>query len=402
MANLEGQTLKGRYRIEELVGQGGMAEVYKAWDARRSYYVAIKVIRPDLAADRAFLQRFRREAVVLENLRHPNIMRYYGFEEEGQIAFLVMEYVEGESLRRQLVSRSEPFSLSEALPILKPVCVALHYAHEEGVYHCDVKPANVLIEGNGRVVVSDFGIARLAGASAMPGSVLGAPAYMSPEQCSGGSVDRRADIYALGLTVYEMLTLARPFRGETTATPGSTAERIRWEHMHQSPPSPRTTNPAVPVAVERAVLRALTKDPAARQPTALAFLHDLEVQASVPPVVEARPKARAPRKPRKPPRRAPQPQAQLYVLRGELAGYTFEIGPQGLSIGRSSRNHVRLTQRSVSRNHAILRAARGRFYLQDCGSRHGTYLNGRRIEATELRNGDRITIGDTEMEFRLR
>lgn len=262
MADLTGKVLGGRYRVQEFLGRGGVAEVYRAWDARRGIEVALKFLREDLAEDRAFVRRFRREAQVLEKLRHPNIVRYYGFEEmEGQ-AFLVMEFIRGVSLRRYLHELGRPLTVGEAVTVLEPVCKALHYAHAEGVLHCDVKPGNILLERGGRVVLSDFGIARWAEGGGSTVTVVGSPAYMALEQVRGQGLGVWTDVYGLGVTVYEMLTLRRPFPGERGK--GTTRERVLWEQMHIEPRSLRDHNPQVPVQVEEVVRRALRKEPGDR------------------------------------------------------------------------------------------------------------------------------------------
>jgi len=161
MPDLTGQTLKGRYRVDEAIGRGGMAKDY------------------------VLLRRFAREARVLELLQHPHIVRFFGFEETDKLAFLVMEYVDDLTLRRQLKLLGRPLSLPEALTVLQPVCSALHYAHQMGFFHCDVKPANIFIKRGGRVWLGDFGIARLSESATVTFSTPGTPACMAPEQCQG-------------------------------------------------------------------------------------------------------------------------------------------------------------------------------------------------------------------------
>ncbi len=284
MSALVGQTLLSRYRVDEFIGRGGMAEVYRAWDGRRAAFVAIKLLNEDLAEDRVFLRRFAREARALEMLEHPHIVRFFGFEEAPGLAFLVMEFIEGLTLRSYLRHLGRPLTLPEALYVTRPVCAALHYAHQMGVYHCDVKPANIFIERGGRVVLADFGIAQLSESATVTFSTPGTPAYMSPEQCRGREdVDARSDIYSLGITTYEMLTLDRPFKGETEETTGSRGERVRWEQMHLPPPSPRNVKPDVPPAAEAAILRALEKEAGRRQQGALEFYQELSEAEAVQP-----------------------------------------------------------------------------------------------------------------------
>ena len=259
MEDLIGQTLLDRYRVEEFVGRGGMAEVYRAYDTRRRITVALKFLREDLAEDEVFLRRFRREAKVLETLQHPNIVRYYGLEESDGLHFLVVEFIDGEGLRKKLSRLAKPLTLAQTLAILEPVCNALHYAHAEGIYHCDIKPANIMIDNAGRVVVADFGIARLAESATLTSATTGTPAYMAPEQCRGQTVDARTDIYALAITTFEMLTLDRPFTGEAAPVQGAISERIRWEQLKAPAPSPRKYNPEIDEWADAVILKALEK-----------------------------------------------------------------------------------------------------------------------------------------------
>jgi serine/threonine protein kinase len=284
MERLVGQTLLNRYRVDAFLGRGGMAQVYKAFDMMRAVFVAIKSLNEDLAGDYVFLNRFAKEAQTLETLVHPNIVRFFGFEEAPGLAFLVMEFIEGTTLRRYLHLLQRPLTLPEALYVIRPVCAALHYAHEMGVYHCDIKPANIFIERGGRVVLADFGIARLSESATVTFSTPGTPAYMSPEQCRGEDLDAHTDLYSLGITTYEMLTLDRPFKGDTEGTTGGRGERVRWEQMHLLPPPVRSVSPEVPPIAEVAILRALEKEPERRQPGTLQFYEELSSAGAVRPV----------------------------------------------------------------------------------------------------------------------
>jgi len=279
VANLVGQTLLGRYRIEEAIGRGGMAEVYKAWDTRRQYHIAVKVMREDLAEDLEFLRRFKREAQALAHLAHANVVRFYSFEREGRLAFIVMDYVEGTTLRGCILdAEGAPLPPDEVASIVQQVCAALHYAHTENVLHRDVKPGNIMIQPDGRVLLSDFGIAKAADAATMTTVMPGTPAYMSPEQCRSEPLDVRTDVYSLGVVAYEMLTGRRPFVGDQApeTVTGGTRERTRWEQMHTAPLPLRQFNPALPREVEEVVLKALAKEREERWPTSLTFWRALE------------------------------------------------------------------------------------------------------------------------------
>ena len=270
--------LKNRYRIEGLIGRGGMAEVYRAWDTRRQHTVAIKMMREDLAEDSEFLGRFQREARALAALSHANVVRFYSFERDGPLAFIVMDYVEGTTLRRRILEASgAPLPMDEVVSVTRQVCAALHYAHQENVLHRDVKPGNIMICADGSALVADFGIAKAADAATVTTVMPGTPAYMSPEQCRSEAVDARTDVYSLGIVVYEMLAGRRPFVGETTEVEtGSTREKIRWEQMHAQPPPLADFNPAVLPQVEQVVRRALAKRLEDRWPTVLGFWRAME------------------------------------------------------------------------------------------------------------------------------
>ncbi len=281
MPQLEGTILDNRYQVLAFIGRGGMADVYSARDLKTNQAIALKFLRDDLAEDRIFRRRFRREAKVLERLRHPNIIAYHGFEESGDLAFIVAEYVDGESLRRKLRRLKNPLTIGQALGLLGQVCEALEYAHSVGIYHCDIKPANIIIERTGRILVADFGIARMAGVATATSMMPGTPAYMSPEQCRGGQVDQRTDVYALGVTLFEILTLERPFKGDTATIRGSTNERIRWEQMRRPAPSPRTLNPEIPLSVARQVRKAMSKKPSSRHQSVTELYQSLHIPGLV-------------------------------------------------------------------------------------------------------------------------
>ena len=155
MANLIGKTLAKRYRVDASLGRGGMAEVYKVWDQQRAAYLALKVLREDLAEDKVFIRRFKREAQTLARLQHPNIVRFYGLDEDQdeQLVFMLMDYIEGTTLRKEIYKSKQPFSAERVLEIMRPVCSALYYAHNQGIVHCDVKPGNIMIDTQGRILI---------------------------------------------------------------------------------------------------------------------------------------------------------------------------------------------------------------------------------------------------------
>ena len=416
MATLEKQTLLQRYFLRKHVGAGGMADVYLAWDMSRSTQMAIKVLRQDLVHNPRFFQQFAKEAELLRKLEHPNIVRLYEFERQGDITFIVMDWVDGQDLKKTINHRKRPYPPDQAAAILAPVCSALNYAHHNRVYHCDVKPANILLHKDGRVLLTDFGVARLA-AEHISG---GTPAYMAPEQFQGGAIDSRTDIYALGVTLYEMLTGGSlPFSGKDSHAPGRTSrERIAWEHLNLQAQPPSSLERSISGAVENVILTALSKNPTERFPTAMAlresFDHALgqpgrRSSGSTSPGstildVQGGSARRA-----TPSRRSPRPRSakrvrgpHLLGRSGELAGQVIAIPTAGLRIGRGKTNHLRLTERSVSRSHASILRSRNGIYARDEGSSLGTFVNGHKITGpTLLQPGDVIRIGyGQEFEFR--
>ena len=267
VAGADPEMLAGRFRIERELGRGGMATVYLAEDTRHDRLVAIKVMRPELTSVLG-AERFLREIRTAARLQHPHILPLHDSDEADGLLYYVMPYVEGESLRDRL-HRESQLPLDDALRIVAEVADALDYAHRQDVVHRDIKPENILLSG-GHALVMDFGIARAISSASgdkltQTGLAIGTPAYMPPEQASGErAIDGRTDTYALGCVLYEMLSGNPPFTG-------STAQAVVARHLVDPVPPIRTVRPEVPVAVERAVSRALAKSPADRFPTAGAF-----------------------------------------------------------------------------------------------------------------------------------
>lgn len=257
-------TMLGNYRILAPLGQGGMARVYKAYQENLDREVAIKVLPPWFAADRSFVERFNLEARLVARLAHPNIVTVHDAHEQGGHLYIVMQLVDGGTLKHRLDSLEEQgktMELAEAFPIFKQLASALTYAHEQGIIHRDIKPVNVLMDRTGRPILSDFGIAKVLASTkeqlTRPGAGVGTPEYMSPEQCQGGSVDGRADIYALGVMLFEALTGRTPFQGDNFPA-------LAHSHIYEMPPRPSIINPTISLAVEGVILKALMKNPQLR------------------------------------------------------------------------------------------------------------------------------------------
>jgi tRNA A-37 threonylcarbamoyl transferase component Bud32 len=274
---LIGSTLINRYRIDKFLGRGGMAEVYQVWDTQRGVPLAMKVLREDLAEDRIFMRRFEREANNLTRLQHPNIVRCYGLGREGRIAFMLMDYIEGSTLRGEIFDADGPLTTERILDILHPICSALNYAHQMGMVHCDVKSANIMIHKNVTVYLTDFGIARGMDAATSTMVGIGTPAYMAPELIKGKDPTPQTDIYALGIVLYEMLTGGeRPFTGERAEITGTTAEKVRWEHLKMEPVPVSQYNTKVTAKVEGVINRCLRKNPKGRFSSAMELLEAMK------------------------------------------------------------------------------------------------------------------------------
>ena len=276
MASLVGKTLKNRYRVDDLLGRGGMAEVYKVYDLQRGVWLAMKVLREDLAEDRVFLRRFQREAQNLAKLQHPNIVRFYGLEQEDRLAFILMEYIDGTTLRGKIFDAHGPLTDQEVLDVMEPVCSALNYAHQMGIVHCDLKSANIMLDKAGKVYLTDFGIARMMDMSTSTMTGIGTPAYMAPELIIGGDPTPQTDIYALGVLLYEMYSGGeRPFTGEHADTTGTTAEKMRWEHLHLKAPSLLNVNSKASVVIDEIIQKCLAKKEKGR------YQNILQLQAAI-------------------------------------------------------------------------------------------------------------------------
>jgi len=257
-----GVTLGGRYRLDERIAGGGMGDVWRGTDEVLGRTVAVKILLPALLDEPGFAERFRGEARTMATINHPGVVDVYDYGSDQQLAFLVMEYVEGDALSRTL-SRVGRLTPARTMALVAQAADALHAAHANGIVHRDVKPGNLLVRPNGTLVLTDFGIARsaLVGQLTVAGSVLGTASYISPEQASGAVATAASDVYALGVVAYQCLSGHRPFDGATPI-------EIAMKHVRESP---RPLPADIPPPVRQIVDRAMAKDPAARWPTAAAM-----------------------------------------------------------------------------------------------------------------------------------
>ncbi len=288
-----GMIFAGRYEIIEELGAGGMGRVYRAFDKKIEEEVAIKLLKPEIAVDRRVVERFRNEIKTARKIRHANVCGMYDLQEEGKTLFFTMEYVRGEDLKN-VIRRMGTLTTGKAISIARQIAEGLGEAHRLGVAHRDLKPGNIMIDKDGNAKIMDFGIARsLAGAgTTAEGVIIGTPEYMSPEQVEGKPADQRADIYALGVILFEMVTGRPPFDGET-------ALAVAHKHKYDPPPDPRTLNPQIPANLSRVILRCLEKKRETRYQMAEEFLADIAAVESALPTAERAP-ARRPLTRRKP------------------------------------------------------------------------------------------------------
>jgi serine/threonine protein kinase/formylglycine-generating enzyme required for sulfatase activity len=273
MEDLTGKEL-GQYRIVSPLGEGGMAAVYKAYQAAMDRYVALKILPRHFAADPQFVGRFEQEAKVIAKLQHVHILPVHDFGTEDGYTYIVMPFVETGTIAELL--HGKPLPLKQIRKIITQVADALGHAHTRGLVHRDVKPSNILIDEDGNSLLTDFGIAKMVEGTVQftqTGAILGTPAYMSPEQIKGEVLDGRSDIYSLGVVMYEMATGRPPYRAETPPA-------IFVKHLHDPLPTPRTFNPDLPQSVENVILKSLAKEPQDRYATVAEFI--ASVHAAIP------------------------------------------------------------------------------------------------------------------------
>ncbi|WP_202079901.1 Stk1 family PASTA domain-containing Ser/Thr kinase [Caldalkalibacillus salinus] len=269
-----GKKIVGRYEVLDRVGGGGMAIVYKAKDELLNRIVALKILRPQYAIDDDFVNRFRREAQAAASLSHPNIVSIYDVGVEEDVHYIVMELVEGWTLK-EYIKEHGPLPSEDAVSITKQIAEALEHAHHNQIIHRDIKPHNILINRDKKIKVTDFGIARAVSSSTIThtGSVVGSVHYFSPEQAKGGITGEKSDIYSLGVVLYEMVTGELPFSGDSPIT-------VALKHLQDKFQDPRHLNPSIPQSVENIILRALARDPLKRYASARELIETLETALS--------------------------------------------------------------------------------------------------------------------------
>lgn len=422
---LVGKTLDQAYRIDARLARGGMGAVYKGHDTSLDRDVAIKVMHPHFADDPAFCARFRQEARAIASLNHPGVVQVYACGQDLGMLYIAMDFVQGQTLNEWLKRLSEQgkiVALEESLRIVRAIALALHCAHEGGVLHRDIKPSNVILrpiepalqepgELPVQPVLTDFGLAQLAegGVRTQTGMTMGTPAYMSPEQCLGQKVDRRSDIYSLGIVLYELTTGRVPFAVK------SLTEAMHY-HTQEPPPPPRSVNPALPIEVEGIILRALAKRPEDRYPTARALADALrDAIARLPAGLVISPALGALSAGEggnggSSEDEGPDTEVSQVPFHGDLTvtfpdGHTQRVemgGKRSLTIGRTPGNDLVLDDSRISRRHARVEVDDNGLRVVDLHSTNGTYLGDTRLlpgVAAKWGAGQPLRLGEISLQW---
>lgn len=374
----------GRFLIIEERGRGGMAVVYRAYDNILQRTVALKVLLPHLAANAEFTRRFQREAITAANLRHPNIVIIYDVGSHESFQYIVMEYLDGPTLQQE-IQKTGPLPISRVISIIGQLAGALDYAHQQGLVHRDVKPANVLVGVGDHITLTDFGLVKAANMAKITseGMASGTLKYMSPEQAMGKDLDSSSDIYSLGVVVYEMLSGVAPFSAVTPY-------QVLRDLINEPPPSLLPLNPSVNMRLEQVVFRALAKEPAARFGTAGQFAAALsEVTGLGLAAGGEGSKADTEFRRRK---------TVFHLTTSD--GRRYPVYRGRVTIGRSTDNDIVLPVSQVSRQHASIDSDREACRITDGGSTNGTFVNGFRLSAGTpwpLQPGDLLTVGSVNL-----
>jgi serine/threonine protein kinase len=438
MSALIGKQLD-HYRIDALLGQGGMGIVYRAWDGRLSRFVALKLMHPHLTRKPLFQARFKQEAQTVAPLSHPGIVRVYAYDQFEQHVFLVMELVEGQTLSaelRRLRESGQRSNLYQALLIGAQVAEALNYAHEQGVLHRDIKPGNIMLkplaepEKPGdppfRAVVTDFGLASLLASGTAPGKMIGTLAYLSPEQCQEQELDGRADLYALGIILHEMTTGQLPFEISSATT-------AYHKHVQEIPADPREFNPDLPAAVSALILKSLAKKPADRFANGAAMAQALREAAALltDEISTQPPQARLPLAVAPPAGTAaaekledtrsqtrftapppltemiadvsPADEATLTIIRAEKVERVLPLTANQYAIGRRSQNDIVLDDPRVSGAHLQITRTTSGWQVIDLGSKNSTRLHGRALpphQPQEWRPDQTLQVGPYSLRWK--
>lgn len=398
-----GQTIGG-YKIEAIIGSGGMATVYRAFQPQLERWVAIKVLTSTEAGNTAFLRRFQREAKAIAALRHPNILTIHDYGERDGLGYIVMEYVPGGTLKDLL--DGQPMTWRETAQFMLPVARAMAYAHSRRILHCDIKPANVLLYRQDWPLLTDFGLFQMRGTpdSGNEGHVTGTPAYVSPEQLTGQRVSRQSDIYSLGVVMYELLTGRLPFQAPSTSA-------MMMQRLLEKPPSIGLFNSQIDKELEAAILKALERDPANRYSDMDAMVNVLAKMSEDIPIPTVPPPEMGKVGNTSALKDHPNMEGPHLIVTGTETVLPLPLQKE-VTIGRndpraSRQPEINLephggAEAGVSRFHSRLRHTAMGWLLEDLNSTNGTSLNMAPIKPGEqhtLQNGDVIRCGRLMLVF---
>lgn len=387
MSFIKGERV-GPYQIQEQLGHGGMATVYKAYHTALDRYVAIKVMDITLSKEQDFIERFKREARLIAKLDNRHIVPVYDFDEHNGQPYIVLKLIDGQTLKDRM--KNSPLSKIEILQVVKAVGDGLEYAHKRGILHRDTKPSNVLIASDGKIYLTDFGLARLVeGSSSLTGDmIIGTPHYISPEQAlNADNLDEGTDIYSLGVMIYEMVVGCLPFDADTAFT-------VIEDHISKPPPEPTSIKPDLSPNVERVILKALEK-------------HRDDRYARVSDLVREFTNAWLPSNHIDPDDGISSTTMESIGIASLLAetGKSFALTDGMVVLGRNSatkniQNDIDLSEldvkKIISRRHAMIKHQNNEYILSDLGSRNGTFINGQRLSHSQshtLTSGDVIEFG---------
>lgn len=354
-----------------------MAVVYKAYDNVLQRTVALKVLLPLLAANEEFTQRFHREAITAANLRHPNIVIIYDVGSYENFEYIVMEYLEGPTLQQE-IQQEGALGIDRVLSIVQHLAGALDYAHQQGLIHRDVKPANIILGACDHVTLTDFGLVKAARSRKITGegAAVGTLNYMSPEQAVGQELDSRSDVYSLGVVVYEMLSGETPFTG---TTPYQTLQNL----IYKPPPPLSNRNPQIAPQLERVVLQALSKEPDRRFSTAGEFAHALAMAGGPAQGIDLVSKTDSMRR-------------EIFLVLVAPEGREYPLGRGKATIGRDPGNDIVISAKQVSRHHAYILCDQTECSVTDLRSTNGTFINSSPIPPKQpqpIQPGDALSIG---------